>query len=103
LHLVPETIIQEFFFLKIVLGTQYGVVLVFLKKEKKVEIREKLKNYLLADLLPKLKFWSQHSHNINCFIQTCLKRHYLRNRPDPKKSMFEFRPLMFFSESPYQI
>ena len=24
--------------------------------------REKLKNYFLADLRPKLKFWSQHSH-----------------------------------------
>ncbi len=34
----------------------------FSQKRKIVEKRVKLKNYFLADLRPKLKFWSQHSH-----------------------------------------
>jgi hypothetical protein len=34
----------------------------FSQKSKIVEKREKLKNYFLADLRLKLKFWSQHSH-----------------------------------------
>jgi hypothetical protein len=33
------------------------------QKSKIVEKREKLKNFLLAELRPKLKFWSQHSHH----------------------------------------
>jgi hypothetical protein len=37
---------------------------IFLKKAKLTKNEKNLKNYLLANLRPKLTFWSQHYHRI---------------------------------------